>query len=210
MTKEQFKKKWENYWFYYKIHTIVAVVLILVVAVLVKQCADRVEPDMTVMIVSKDVSLTETQLTSLENKLAKYTADVNGDGRKIVLCENYHMNDKENSQMVVALNQKLMAEISASDTSLFVTDDSYYKKFNGKNTFFFKLNKIDTAAPDSYRAKISSLPDFKISGATSDYQNLSLSIRSFGKSSVKSSEDSSIQNSANVLKKLLKNSGLVK
>jgi hypothetical protein len=211
MTKTKFKKKWENYWFYYKTHTIVAVIAIIVVGLLIKQCAERVEPDMTVIIVSQSVSMTEDQLTSVENMLAKYTSDVNGDGKKVVSCENFCLGSSQDTQTTYALQQKLMAEIAATDTALFITDDSYYKNLNQDGDMFYKLNKVYSAAPDSDRVLISDLPDFKISGLGDDFGKLSLSLRSFGSDTPNSGKNSdSVNNSIKVLKKLLKNGGLVK
>jgi hypothetical protein len=200
MTKEQFHKKWTNYWYYYKIHTIVAVIAILVVAVLVKQCVDRILPDATVILVSNSVNLSDDELTSVENMLSNYTADVNHDGHKVVSVEQFFFsgNDK-NGATNYTLTQKLGAEIQSSDVSLFVTDDTYYKWMDSDGAFFTKFNTIDSKAPATDKINISDLPDFKINGVNSSLQSLTLSIRAID------SNSDTYKNNISIIKKLLEN-----
>lgn len=209
MTKEKFKKKWENYWFYYKIHTIVAVVLILIVALLVKQCSDRVNPDITVMIVSRTVNLSDAQTASIQNMLDKYTTDINGDGRRVAECDCYYFGDAQNAQMNYALQAKLIANVSDAERVLYITDDGYYKELSKTGSLFDKLSNIDTAAPNSDRVELSKLPDFKISGMPDGFEKLSLSVRSFKNMNVDTSgKNKSYTLAVNILKNLLKNAGL--
>jgi hypothetical protein len=209
MTREQFKKKWENYWFYYKIHTIVAVLVIIVLAVLIKQCADRVEPDMTIVLVSNNVMLTDDQTTRLDSQLSKLSADVNNDGHKSVQVEVLYMDKNQDGQMLQALQQKLMVEEAATDDALYITDDAYYKILSKSKGFFVNLKNVDKSAPDGTRVKIGSLPGLKLSGV-SNYNDLTVSIRSFGSSFSKTYQDSaSYRNAVSILKKLMENGGLI-
>lgn len=211
MEKAAFKKKLENFWYYYKVHVIVAIIAILVVGVLVKQCAETVDPDMTVLIVSTTVSLTEDQQTSIENMLNKYTEDVNGDGRKVVDVETFYLGDSQDPQMKYALMQKLMAEIAATDDSIFLTDDSYYDQLTqNERKFFYKLDKVYPGGPETDRVEVSKLPDFNLSGLDENFRKLTVSLRSFGDESPSSDSSGSVKNSINVLKKLLQNAGLLK
>lgn len=211
MDKAALKKKLENFWYYYKVHVIVAVIVVVVIGVLVKQCSEVVEPDLTVMIASSSVNLTEQQLTSIENMLAKYTADVNGDGKKVVDCENFYLGENQDPQMRYALMQKLMAEIAATDNSIFITDDNYYNQLmQNESRFFYKLNNVYPGGPETDRVEISKLPDFKISGLGENFGKLTVSLRSFGGDSPPSDGSESVKNSVNVLKKLLENGGLLK
>ena len=209
MTKEQFKKKLENYWFYYRIHTIVAVVLILIVGVLVKQCSDRVEPDVTVMIVSRTVNLTDAQTASIQNMLQKYTTDINGDGHKVAECECYYFGDAENAQMNYALQAKLIANVSDTSRVLYITDDGYYKELSKTGRLFDNLNNFDATAPKSDRVALSKLPDFKLSGMPAGFEKLSLSARMLSNMNVDTtSKNKTYTLSVNILKSLLKNAGL--
>lgn len=208
MTKEQIKKKWENFWYYYKVHTIVAIVVIAALAFMIKQCADRVEPDLEVIIVSDSVVLSQERVNDIEKALAKYTDDVNKDGRKVVECDYMNMNENQGSQIVYTLQAKLMAEISGGKAALFITDDNYFKKLNNQDMF---LNLKDLGMPDGRSVKLSKLPDLKLGQMPSSFYNMNLSIRSFAGTTLdKNSNIPSYNNSVKIMKKLLKDGGLIK
>lgn len=208
MTKEQFKKKCGNFWYYYKIHVIVAIVAILCVAFTVKQCASRVEPDMTVVIATKTANLSDDQLKSIETMLSKYTADVNGDGRKVVSCDNYYVGDDQNPQVSYAVQAKLIANISSDkDTALYIIDSSYYSQLKSTGFSFYNLKQFDSSAPDSDKISIKKLNDFNIKGLNSALDKQTLAVRSFSGSTYKSDGRSGMyNNSITVLKELLKES----
>jgi hypothetical protein len=121
------------------------------------------------------------------------------------------MDSKQDANMLYALSERLIATISTADNTLYVTDNYYYKYLDKKNDFFFNYKKLDKTAPDTTRIKLSSLPDFKIKNSYSAYNNLTLSFRTFGEPFSKTYKDSSnYRNSVNILKKVLKNGGLIK
>lgn len=208
MTKEQFKKKWENYWFYYKIHTIVAIIAVIVLAVLIKQCADRINPDMTVVVVSNNVSMSQAQTDQLEARLSKLTADVNNDGHKLVQVEVLYMNPKQ-GQMAQAMQQKLQIETAATDDAIYITDATYFKLLS-RYKFFASLKNVDKAAPDVTKTPAAKLlPVLKVSGVPF-YNELSISIRGFGNSFAQTYKASaSYRNAVSVMKKLMKNGGII-
>ncbi|CDZ23265.1 putative membrane protein [[Clostridium] cellulosi] len=208
MTKEQFKKKLSNFWYYYKIHTIVAVFAIICVAFMVKQCAERIEPDMEIIMVTDSVTLSEDKVTDIENMLSKYTDDLNRDGRKFVRCDYINMNQKQDAQVLYALQTKLMAEIAGSDTALFITDDTFLKRFQEQGMF---LDLKDVGLSGQYGVKLSKLPDFKIQDMPTGFYDLNLSIRAFNGTSLDREDASdSYKNSVKMLKALLKNGGIIK
>lgn len=208
MTKEQFKKKLANFWYYYKIHTIVAVIAVICVAFMVKQCADRIKPDMEVTIISSSVVLSDQKVSDIENMLSKYTDDINNDGRKVVSCTYLNMNQNQDAQMLYALQAKLMAEIAGSDTALYITDDTYLKNLSDQKLF---LDLKDVGLPGQYGVKLSKLPDFEIKGMPSGFSDLNLSIRSFNETSLdRKDAKPAYKNSVKVLKALLKNGGIIK
>lgn len=208
MTKEQFKKKCANFWYYYKIHTIVAVIAIICVAFTVKQCASRVSPDMTVIIATKTANLSDDQLSSIETMLSKYTADVNGDGKKVVSVENFYVGDDQNDKISYTIQAKLIASISSDkDSAIYIIDDSYYQQMQSTGITFYNLKQFDSSAPDSDRLSIEKLNDFNIKGLGSMLDSQTLCVRSFDSSSYDKSKNTDMyNNSIDVLKKLLKNS----
>lgn len=208
MTKEEFKKKLSNYWYYYKIHTIVAVIVVICVAFMIKQCSDRVRPDMEVIIISSNVTLSDDKVADIENVLSKYTDDLNKDGRKVVSCNYMNMNQNQDAQVLYAMQTKLIAEIAGSDTALFITDDTYLYSLKEQQLF---LELKDVGLSGQYGIKLSKLPDFKIKDMPAGFNDLNLSIRSFeGTSLDREDASDSYKNSVKVFKALLKNGGIIK
>lgn len=204
MTKAEFKKKWENYWFYYKIHTIVAIVAIIVVAILVTQCATTVRPDMTVMMISKNIALDQEKTKKVEDMLSKYTSDTNNDGRKVVNLEVFTISsDGKDAQMSMAYQQKMMAEIAASDNTIFILDDNFYNTLNKDNEFFCNLSDISDKTGSTDRVKLKDISAFNIDDLQKSYGDLTISARKFNSVSPVKSDKATIKNQVNVLKELL-------
>lgn len=210
MTKDQFHKKWENYWYYHKLHTIAAVIAIIVMSVFIKQCASRVYPDITVTVVTKSMSLSQDQLNDIQNMLQKYTGDVNRDGRKNANCDDYDLGPAQDPQVAAALQEKLIADLQSTNSALFITDDTYLKQFSSEN-LLQNLSDAIPGAPDKLSIQLSSLPDFKKLGMSADEGKLYLLVRKYaGSPLAKKGNIPYYNNSMNVLKKLLQDGGLVK
>lgn len=207
MTKEQFKQKLENFWYYYKIHTIVAIFLLVSVAIIIKQCSSRVVPDLNVIIAVKSITVSHEQADSISNTLSKLTEDVNKDGRKVVNCELLDMST-DNPQAESAYQMKFTAELASSNTALYITDDSFFSQVGDQEGLFYNLKRYNL--PNGYTVKLSKLPDFKKGGLPSELGDLNLSMRKLEGPSLEKASVPYYKNSENVFKKLLKNGGLLK
>ena len=75
-----FKEKLQNYWFHYKWHTIATVFSVVILAVLVAQCAGREKYDYTVVLFSYKSCL-DAQTQKVEEYLENYSTDLDGDGK---------------------------------------------------------------------------------------------------------------------------------
>lgn len=211
MEKVPFKKKLENFWYYYKIHTIVAVFLIISIAVLITQCSTRVDPDMTVIIASTTVNFTEEQESGLEQKLAEFTDDINNDGKKVVDVENlYISNSATDSQLNSARETKLTVLIASSKATIYLLDDGYYNSLNSSGEFSSDLSLI--SSDSSYKSsdgkgvrkvKLSELSDFGIKDMPNGFGDLNFTARNFADKSPVDNTDNEIQNSVAAAKKIL-------
>ena len=206
MTNQPFKKKLENYWFYYKIHTIVAVFVIIMAAIFIKQCADNIQPDMTVLIITKNAVLPQSEITALQNNLQKYTLDVNHDGHKYVYCEVFNLNDSQNPQMLQAETAKLMAEMVDSNSALYIMDDAEYTQLNKNAGLFTKLSSILPNAPDTDKMAMSALPE-AAKDFSADSDKLEFAVRAFSGSTLSSNGNKPYyDNTVTILKKLFSSS----
>lgn len=213
MNKVPFKKKLENFWYYYKVHTIVAVFVIISLTILITQCSMRVNPDMTVIIASTTVNFTDEQQTALEQKLAEYTEDINNDGKKVVSVENFYIsNSPSDSQLNTGRQQKLTALLASSDTTIYILDDGYYDSLNSNGELSSDLSLI--SSDSSYKSsdgkgirkvKLSELSDFNIKGMPNGFGNLNFTVRNFADKTPVNNTNKEIQNSVAAARKILSN-----
>lgn len=119
-----FKATAQNFWYHYKFHTIVCLFLVITLAVSVAQCSTKTKYDYKIVVATKSVPLTSTQLTAIKNELTPYGSDLNSDGEvNINLIDCTMSSDPADYQNNLAKQQKLQALLmSDTDVMLFITD----------------------------------------------------------------------------------------
>ena len=175
--KMSFRKKLENYWYYYKIHTFVAIFILIVVAITVQQCATKVNPDMTVLVATQQPLLTQDNQDRLQKYLESLTGDVNKDGKKAVQVDVLYFND---SQTMQAMQAKLTIDLMPENkVYLFITDDTTFQQLQKESVFA----KLSDAVPGA-----KGTGDYRLSAAqtalgSAAYQNatkdLSISVKAY-------------------------------
>ncbi len=118
-----FKQKLSNFWFQYKAHLIALIALILVLSILISQCANRVKNDLKIIYFTYSILL-DDDVQALETCFEKYIDDVNKDGKvKVTILNCSYPSDNKNVQYRNTLLQKMQAAIVAEeDTYLIITD----------------------------------------------------------------------------------------
>ena len=98
--KEKFSfKKWiENFWYYYKWHSIIAVILIIGIIVGISSCINRKKVDLCIYYFSYDPLAYNEDNINLHNALLPYVEDFDGDGTVRLEIQNYYVGDKSNSK----------------------------------------------------------------------------------------------------------------
>lgn len=79
-------KWWQYIWDYYKWHIIITVVALLVASVTIVQCATRPKYDMNVVYAGHK-NYTEREAEDIENLVAQYITDIDGNGENSVLFQ---------------------------------------------------------------------------------------------------------------------------
>ena len=77
------QKKIDNYLYHYKWHTIIACIGVVLIFFFVRDTIFRAKPDFTVIIASSRF-ITQAETDAIQAGLAKYTADINGDGKILI------------------------------------------------------------------------------------------------------------------------------
>jgi hypothetical protein len=139
MTK---KEKLKHFWFYYKLHTFGVIFVLLLIAFTLQQCATRVDPDISVIVMTaKNVVPTDEQQKIIDY-FSSITKDVNGDGKKSAEVQFLYMDDSEAGQAMIV---KLVASISSSNAILYISDDTEFDRYKDESLFDEITNYIPNA-----------------------------------------------------------------
>lgn len=198
------KQKWQNFWYYHKIHVIIIAAAVFVLGIFIKDIMSNVKPDYQIaMITEKPYS--EESILKLQNEVTKYADDFNKDGKVNVLVLNYVIPADESKvidpNIQMANVTKFQADLAAGSSMIFITDDvSFNDKQKQLNLFsYLDGKKADNSASDFENMRIK-LKDCKnISGLPQEMKDLSISLRNFESSD--SSNKKYYEASKNLLKK---------
>lgn len=122
-----FKEKVANFWYYYKMHTIIGAIIALALIIGCAQCAGRVEPDYKILLAVDDVA-TDTIVQAISTHFEQFGEDINGDGK--VTVDVVDACTGQTSDTVAAQSTKLMTELQMGETILIITDRHYYDKLS--------------------------------------------------------------------------------
>lgn len=110
---------WHEYWFYYKKHTIIGVIAVILLIFTLHSCMTQVKPDFTLLFIGETALLPETPT---EPRLEQIIEDVNQDGKKSVLIYNLPLGQEKDYTTKQTSVQKADVELGAGDPFIFVTD----------------------------------------------------------------------------------------
>ena len=119
------REKWKNWWDYNLKWVILAVVCVLALVLFLGQATSNTTPDYNVALVSP-YAPTEETVTALQEQLARYGTDLNGDGKVTVTVNTYiidYSDDKAEDYLDIATATKLAVEFSTGTSSVFILYD---------------------------------------------------------------------------------------
>ena len=126
---KKFSGEWFRYvWDYYKVHILVAVAVIALIAVTVVEVLNTVHYDVNINYIASDV-LSFDVSDKLANKAAEQIEDGNGDGEKHVSVTQLNFTDEamQNANQIMALENKLMTVFASEDEMMFLFDEAMLK-----------------------------------------------------------------------------------
>lgn len=126
--KKSFKSKLENFWYYYKWHTLGALVVLLAVGVGLSQCIGRVDIDIVVYYLSADPISYAEDKTNLKKALEPYVRDYTGDGQVRIEIENYFIGENHDADMVKDNLRNFSNMYTAGSVMLIMVDDAGLKQ----------------------------------------------------------------------------------
>ena len=171
------KKKWENFWYYHRIHVAIAAVVVVIAVVMIVQSLQTVRPDYTVGMIAQ-APCPDSTVEQLQDAMQKYGRDLNGDGKVVVQIDQYTIAPSGGAssgsassglsavdpQVQMAMQTKLVADLTTGTSIIFITDDASFRKEQAENHLFAYLDGStpkDTAADyDRMRVAIEQCPGF--------------------------------------------------
>lgn len=184
------KAKWQNFWYYHKLHVLIGAVVIALAVFLIHDMTSAVRPDYQVGLITQS-SYPQEAVDALETELAKYGEDLNSDGKVVVQItptaiagDSSNVGDP-NVQMAGVV--KLDADLSEGSSMIFLTDDASFQDQQKKQKLFAYLDGSmpEDNASDFAHMRIALKDCKKLSGLSTNssygavLDKLSLSMRVF-------------------------------
>ena len=128
--KEETRKKIDNFWYYYKIHVLVVVFILLVAGVFIKDIVTKVDYDYSVAFVTEEM-MTNEEISSIQSVFEREAEDLNGDGEIHVEVQNYTIpqGDSADPQLVAAGQTKLTVDIQEGTSMIFFLSPGCYESY---------------------------------------------------------------------------------
>lgn len=129
--KYNFKQKIENFWFYYKYHTLAALIVLIILGVSISSCSTKKLDDCTVIMNISHICSAE-EMAVFHQEIAKYCDDYNNDGEvtvSILDCSvksEPDFNFREQNQSRVNLFNTSFYD---AEKMLFIIDKTCYDDF---------------------------------------------------------------------------------
>lgn len=207
--KQGFFKKIENFWYYYKMHTFVALLLICAFAVGVHSCIHRDSVDMYVLFMTNG-AYTSAQTDALATKLETYVDDIDGDGEKRVQVITISFSDvlERTDQAQDTVLARMVGQVASGPALFYVFDDANYQAMQNENVeIFSKIDDLCRISPyveeKRFNATKAGFLD-NIEGFDSQSKDYYFGMRNTAGISEEDSRFSQIEQCQNVLERIMK------
>ncbi len=208
-------KRWEHYWNYYKIHTIVGAFILILTVMLIKDVFFQEKPDMVVTVASTRYYSPEAEV-ELQRVFEGYSRDYTGNGHKYVDKYQIIMSTEANAdmQVVMASQTKLVAQFQNTDAAVFLMDQEIYDylRSDEEEGLYADLTELlgeearDLVSENGQRIYIKELPAFQENELIQSLPDLFFVIRDESNINRKDKPEVSLayQNSVDFLRNLIR------
>lgn len=121
------REKFEHFWYYHKVHTIVAIIVVMVIGTSMYQALTREKYDLEISYYGT-LPLGTEETTRLEEYLEGYIDDTDGNGEKNVKIHSTTVGLNPENGNTVNFDQKLIAELTAAVYPAYIFDEGFLQK----------------------------------------------------------------------------------
>lgn len=118
-----FKDKFGDFWYYNKFKVLFFGFLAIVILTSVVECVRTPKADFNILCLYTGYN----DFSGFEQKVAETVGDINGDGKKTVLCENLFLTGDTGSQSDMISKEKLPLSFSVGGHRLYIMDREYFE-----------------------------------------------------------------------------------
>lgn len=149
-------KSWlENFWYHYKAIVLGGSFLLIALTVIIVSTVTRVRPDYTAVLLTES-ALFPDEVARLEEIMAQYGEDINGDGEVVVTINNLCLGGPAGTNQN-ANAQALQMQLITGDTLLYLYEPAYEKRLTavGHDQTYCLLAELPFSAEGVSEDKVS-------------------------------------------------------
>lgn len=132
--------KWTNFWYYYKVHVLAAVLVVALVAFTAVECAKNVKYDLQIAYFST-VPIDVDGVEKMTEKLKTAADDTNYNGSTDVYIASCYANMEQATEQTQAVIVKFQAELAAGETMGYIVDEAFLEMF--KNGYSESMEYVE-------------------------------------------------------------------
>lgn len=143
------KEWWEYFWDYYKLHTIAAVIVLIVIISSVVECARKVNYDLQIDYISEN-PVTSDAISALTPLIEENIDDVTGNGKNEAFVTYLDMGDRSDPQYTEAMYTKFSVEMGYTESFVFLVSKKYADILTEAGAFEEAKNWCNKPSYDGY------------------------------------------------------------
>ena len=120
-------KKWKNWWMRYRIHLLLVVVALILLGSLLFPLLRRAVPDYRVGLITS-YTMPSEGVDQLEEVLACYADDRNGDGEVLVSVSTYNFPSSVDTQRRENILMRLEADCASNEVQVFFYEEAGFQE----------------------------------------------------------------------------------
>ncbi len=143
-----------NFWYYARFSIAFIVILAIILAIGVTQCANRTKYDMTIVLYMKQ-NITSTMVENLSTVAELYCEDLNGDGEKNVLIMDCAVTDEDKlSDIGMSKTTRLQANFSNQEAIVYIVDKEGFLELSALDDGEFMVDSLELPEFDGRAFKL--------------------------------------------------------
>lgn len=132
------KKKWDNFWYYYKYHVLAGAFALVCIIIFAKDMMSKIDYDYCVSVIG-NYSMPEEDAQALQNWFEEHAEDINEDGEVHVQIADYYLPPEGDAgydpQVYAASQTKLMVDLQEGTSMIYFLDKANYEKLQEMEAF---------------------------------------------------------------------------